>query len=113
MLVKSLVVSVAAALLGPTIGIATFFVANSNYSGLPFSASVETMELLLAQPDDREVITSSGAWSGPSALERRLDTAATTQPSGLGVWRTVVKCPEGQALAENGRFWSSSIPPPT
>jgi hypothetical protein len=113
MLVKSLVVSVVAALLGPTLGIATFFVANSNYSGLPFSASVETMGLLLAQPDDLEVITSSGAWYGPSALERSLDTAAAAQPSGLGVWQTVVKCPEGQALAENGRCWSSSIPPPT
>ena len=68
MLVKSLVVSVAAALLGPTLGIATFFLANSNYSGLPFSASVETMGLLLAQPDDREVATPSAAWYGPSAL---------------------------------------------
>jgi hypothetical protein len=106
MLVKSLVVSVAAALLGPTLGIATFFLANSNYSGLPFSASVEAMGLLLAQPDDREVVTPSGAWYGPSAQERRLDTAATAQPS-------VVNCPEGQALSENGRCWSSSIPPPT
>jgi len=112
MLVKSLVVSVAAALLGPTLGIAAFFLANSNYPSQPFSASTQEMGLI-AQPDHREVARTfapSGPWYGPSAQERKLDTAAADLPSGLGVWQTVVNCPEGQALSENGRCQSSIRP---
>jgi hypothetical protein len=117
MLVKSLVVSVAAALLGPTLGIATFFLTNGNSpNSHSFSASVQTTGLL-AQPDHREVTRTfapSGAWYGPSAQERKLDTAAADLRSGLlGVWQTVVNCPEGQALSEDGRCRSSSSRPPT
>lgn len=112
MIVKSLAVSVAAALLGPTLGIATFFLANSNYPGQSFSASTQELRLL-AQSDHREVARTfapSGAWYGPSVQGRKLDTAAADLPSGLGVWQTVVNCPEGQALSENGRCQPSIRP---
>jgi hypothetical protein len=115
MLVKSLIVSVAAAVLGPTLGIATFFLANSTYPSQSLSASTQEMGLI-ARPDHREVARAfapSGAWYGPSAQERKLDTAAADLPSGLGVWQTVVNCPEGQALSKDGRCRPSSIRPPT
>jgi hypothetical protein len=117
MLVKSLAVSVAAALLGPTLGIATFFLANSNSpSSRPLSTSQHQQVGLVTPPAHREVIRSfapSETWYGPRAEVRKLDTAAVDLPRELGAWQTVVRCPEGQALSEDGRCWSSNTRPPT
>jgi hypothetical protein len=116
MLMKSLAVSVAAALLGPTLGIATFFLANGNSaSSQPLSTSPDQQVGLVTQPN-REVVRSfapSETWYGPRAEVRKLDTAAADLPRELGAWQTVVRCPEGKALSEDGRCRSSNTRPPT
>jgi hypothetical protein len=106
MLLKSLAVSVAAALLGPTLGIAMFFLANSD------SASGQQ----LATATQREVVRSfapSETWYDPSAQAIEVQAAAAELPGGLGSWQTVVRCPDGQALSEDGRCRSSDTQPPT
>jgi hypothetical protein len=100
MLLKSLAVSVAAALLGPTLGIAMFFLADSNSArGQPLVTATR-----------HEVVRSfapSETWYDPSAQ------AVEVQALGLGSWQTVVRCPDGQALSEDGRCRSSDTQPPT
>lgn len=117
MLLKSLAVSVAAALLGPTLGIATFFLANgSSPSSEPLSTSLHQQVELVMPPADRDVIRSfapSQAWYGPSDEVGKLDTAAADLPRELGTWQTVVRCPEGKALSEDGRCRPSDTRPPT
>ena len=96
MLLKSLAVSVAAALLGPTLGIAMFFLADSN--------SASGQQLITAT--QHEVVRSfapSETWYGPSAQAVEVRAAAAELPGGLGSWQTVVRCPDGQALSEDGR----------
>lgn len=97
MLLKSLAVSVAAALLGPTLGIAMFFLADSN--------SASSQQLITAT--QHEVVGSFV----PQAAE--VQAAAAELPGGLGSWQTVVRCPDGQALSEDGRCRSSNTQPPT
>jgi hypothetical protein len=97
MLLKSLAVSVAAALLGPTLGIAMFFLADSN--------SASSQQLITAT--QHEVVGSFA----PKAVE--VQAAAAEFPGGLGSWQTVVRCPDGQALSEDGRCRSSNTQPPT
>jgi len=86
MLLKSLAVSVAAALLGPTLGIAMFFLANSDSASGQQLASAQAIEV---------------------------QAAAAELPGGLGSWQTVVRCPDGQALSKDGRCRSSDTQPPT
>jgi hypothetical protein len=100
MLLKSLVVSVAAALLGPALGIAAFYLANSGYPDQPVSTSIRTF-------------APSAVWYDPSVPKHRLDTAAADLPPDVGGWKTVVNCPDGQALSADGRCHSSSTRPPT
>jgi hypothetical protein len=114
MLVKSLAVSVAAALLGPTLGIAMFFLANSN-SASSQPLSTEQQVGLVTAPAQREVIrsfTPSETWYDPSAQVAEVHAAATSLAGGLGAWQTVVR-PDGQALSEDGRCRSSDTRPPT
>ena len=106
MLLKSLAVSVAAALLGPTLGIAMFFLANSN--------SASGQQLITAS--QHEVVGSfapSETWYGPSAQAVEMLAAAAELPGGLGSWQTVVRCPDGKALSEDGRCRSSNTQAPT
>lgn len=100
MLVKSLALSVAAALLGPTLGIALFFLANSNlYAQPPALAVSETL---------RQVSFAPGQpWYATGAYERKLNTAAADD------WQTVVRCPDGQTIADNGRCLSPTARPQT
>ena len=118
MLLKSLAVSVVAASLGPTLGIAMFFLANSSGSpsSHPPSTSLHQQVELVTPPAHRDVIRSfvpSEAWYGPSGEVGKLDTAAADLPRELGTWQTVVRCPEGQALSEDGRCPPSDTRPPT
>jgi hypothetical protein len=91
MVVKTLVVSLAAALLGPTLGIATFFLANAivlSQSPPPFAQDPRVMSFAPAD-----------LWSGSQAQQGNLDTAAADLATEQGDWQTVVKCPDGQPLS--------------
>jgi hypothetical protein len=124
MLVKSLVIATAAALLAPTIGIAAFFVANSdNFSGQATMITVSARKLgpmtELVQAETIRTFAPQGLWFDPAAsvVQEPKTIAARTTPD-PAAWHTVVSCPEGQALAEDGRcpapkIESSSIQPPS
>ena len=108
MLLKSLVISVAAAVLGPTIGIGMFFLANDDYSS-SHTTSFSGEARLVTEPGHREVFkmfAPPGPWYNPTLIgvhERKIDTAAGDPVSERSSWHTVVSCAEGQALSEDGR----------
>ena len=100
MLLKSLAVSVAAALLGPALGVAMFFLANSSAGGQPLANS---QARVVAQPAGSGLVRSfapSENWYAHVATEE------------LGAWQTVVRCPDGQALPPGGRCQPSDTRPP-
>lgn len=100
MLLKSLAVSVAAALLGPALGVAMFFLANSSAGGQPLAYS---QARVVAQPAGSDLVRSfapSENWYAHVATEE------------LGAWQTVVRCPDGQALPAGGRCQPSDTQPP-
>ena len=109
MLLKSLVVSVAAALLGPTLGIATFLAVNGAYPSQPFAASSQVADET-AQPAPRiRAFAPSGLWYGQVAEERQLSTASAESDG----WQTVVSCPDGQTLSGDARCQTSTQRPQT
>jgi hypothetical protein len=110
MLLKSLVVSVAAALLGPTLGIATFLAVNGAYPNQPLAASSQIADET-AQPTPLALMAfaPSGPWYG-NVQERELGTAtADISPEASG-WQTVVSCPDGQTLSGDARCQTSKRP---
>ena len=117
MLVKSLVISTAAALLGPTIGVALFLVANSDHITVTARKLGPVTELV--QAETIRTFAPQGLWLDPAAsIMQKPKTIAARTTSDPAAWHTVVSCPEGQALAEDGRcpapkIKSSSIRPPS
>jgi hypothetical protein len=115
MLLKSLVVSVAAALLGPTLGIATFLAVNGAYPSQPLAASSQIADET-AQPAPRIALMAfapSGPWYGQNVQERELSTAAADISPEAGGWQTVVSCPDGQTLSGDARCQTSTQRPQT
>jgi hypothetical protein len=113
MLLKSLVVSVAAALLGPTLGIATFLAVNGAYPSQPFAASSQVADET-AQPAPRiRAFAPSGLWYAQNVQERELSTAAADLSPEAGGWQTVVSCPDGQTLSGDARCQTSTQRPQT
>ena len=110
MLLKSLVVSVAAALLGPTLGIATFLAVDGAYSGQPLASPQVADET--AQPAPRIALRAfapSGLWYAQNVLS----TAAADLSPEAGGWQTVVSCPDGQTLSGDARCQTSTQRPQT
>jgi hypothetical protein len=94
---KALAISVAAALLGPAIGIGVFLAGNAeplrDKAGSP-QARVADPVTESNQADVIRTFAPPGLWSTP----------ATTQHSPkLEPWRTAVSCSDGQPLGENAR----------
>jgi len=114
MLLKSLVVSVAAALLGPTLGIAAFLAVNGAYPSQPLASSQIADEM--AQPAPHIALRAfapSGLWYGQNVQERELSTAAADISPEAGGWQTVVSCPDGQTLSGDARCQTSTQRPQT
>jgi hypothetical protein len=118
MLAKSLIISMLAALLGPTIGVGIFLTANRHYwdgQATSFSPSAREVEQV-TQPGHAEVTRTFAPpepWVNPASIgaqERKPETAAAALPSPeLASWHTVVSCPEDQPLAEDGRCPSPKL----
>jgi len=111
MLVRILVTSVAAALLGPAIGIGVFVMANKDHSGgRPTSFSMtQTREIgsasEMGQAEDIRTFTPQGRWLGSPATrvqEPKLKAAAARPSREPGHWHTVVSCPSGEPLSGDG-----------
>jgi hypothetical protein len=115
MLVKSIVISTAAALLGPTIGVALFLVANSDRAGEATSPTVATREGLETELGEAEVIrnfASQGVHLDLASIlapERKPQVAAAATAESAA-WRTVVICAVGQP-AKDGRCPAPEIVP--
>jgi hypothetical protein len=100
MLMKSIVISTAAALLGPTIGVAVFFVANSDRGGQSISATA-TREGSETELDGAGVIRNfapEGVHLGSTSIlapkpKPQVSAPATAESA---AWRTVIICAEGQ-----------------
>jgi hypothetical protein len=112
MLVRTLVTSVAAALLGPAIGIGVFIMANRDHSGgQPTSISMtQTRQagsaIETGQAEDIRTFTPQGWWlSSPATRvqEPKLKTAAARPSREPAHWHTVVSCPSGEPLPGDGR----------
>ena len=107
MLVKSILISTAAALLGPIIGVAVFFMADSDRGAQATSPTVSTRVGPVTELGEAEVIRSFA----PQGVDLRFasilvperkpqGSAARTAES--AAWRTVVTCAVGEP-AEDGR----------
>jgi len=112
MLVRTLVTSVAAALLGPAVGIGVFIMANRDHSdGQATSISMtQTREagsaIETGQAEDIRTFTPQGRWLGSPATrvqEPKLKTAAARPSREPAHWHTVVSCPSGEPLPGDGR----------
>jgi hypothetical protein len=107
MLMKSLAISLVAALLGPTVGVGVFLLTNGDRFGgettLPIRAAGPVPEF--NQAEVVRTFAQPRLWLGPAtgALESSAKTPATHPSSELAAWRTVVRCPEGEPLAQTGR----------
>jgi len=111
MLVRPLIMSIAAALMAPAIGIGVFLMTNRNHSGgQPISVSMSpTPETGAAiETGQAEVIRTfapQGRWLGSPATrvqEARLKPAAARPSREPGPWHTVVSCPRGEPLPGDG-----------
>lgn len=111
MLVRTLVTSVAAALLGPAIGIGAFLMANRDHSGAqPTSISMSpTREagsaIETGQAKDIRTFTPQGRWLGSPATrvqEPKLKAADARPSREPAAWHTVVSCPSGEPLPGDG-----------
>ena len=109
MFLNSLVLSVAAAVLAPTIGVAMFFMVGSYDSGQPTVISA-TPSLKAEQTTDSGQTEISGRfvpqepWRASAATapqERKPETAAARESTEPGTWQTTVSCP-GAPLPEEG-----------
>ena len=112
MLVRTLVTSVAAALFGPAVGIGVFIMANRDHSGgQPTSISMTQTRaagsaIETGQAEDIRTFTPQGRWLGSPATgmqEPKLKTAAARPSREPATWHTVVSCPSGKPLPEDGR----------
>ncbi len=113
MLLKSLAVSVAAAVLGPTLGIATFLAVNGADQPLAASSQVADGTTQLVPPIALRAFAPSGSWYVSNAEGRALSTAAADLAPESGGWQTVVSCPDGQTLSGDARCQSSTQRPQT
>ena len=117
MLLKSLVMSVVAAVLGPTIGVAMFLMANSDGSDLPkLNSASHSQEAGPATGSGQTEVSGAflpqAPWLASAATgvqERKPETAAAGWSTELGMWQTTVSCPEGQPLTEEGPCPSPEI----
>ena len=113
MLLKSLAVSVAAAVLGPTLGIATFLAVNGAQQPVAASSQVADETVQAAPSIALRAFAPSGSWYVPSAEDRPLSTAAADLSPESGGWQTVVSCPDGQTLSGDARCQASTQRPQT
>jgi hypothetical protein len=118
MLAKTLVMSVAAAIFGPIIGIGVFLITNTDYFGhstRSFAASgAETGPPMDSrQTNVVRMFAPSGQWLDPvsiSGQKPKAETAvASSSSTELDPWRTVVSCQDGQPLNEDSRCSSPEI----
>ena len=111
---KSLAISLGAALLGPTIGVGVFLLANgdriSGETALPIQAAGPVPDF-----DQAGVRTFAqpSLWLGlkPSGgLEPSAQTPAAHASPKLAAWLTVVRCPEGEPLPQTGNCSAPAWP---
>ena len=101
--------SAAAAVLGPTIGIAVFFMPNrDNVSGPATSFTVSTRGTgpVTEFAEDLRSFAPRGLWLNlaPSVVQERKPQAATVATSSEPTaWPAVVTCSEGRSVREDGR----------
>jgi hypothetical protein len=112
MLVRTLITSVAAALLGPAVGMGVFVMTNRDHSGgqPPSISMTQTREagsaIETGQAEDIRTFTPQGRWLGSPATrvqEPKLKTAAARPSREPAHWHTVVICPSGEPLPGDGR----------
>ena len=117
MLLKSLVVSIAAAVLAPTIALVIFIVAHSDDSAQPKLISA-TPRLNAEQATDfgqtkisgRFVLQEPWRASAVTAVhEPKTEPAAARSFTTMAAWLTTVSCPGGQPLPEEGHCPSRKI----
>jgi hypothetical protein len=114
MLLKSLAVSVAAALLGPTLGIATFLAVDGAYPAQPLAAASSPIAAETTPGAPRTALRAfapSGLWYGQGAEDRPLSTAAADLSADQSGWQTVVSCPDGRTLSGEGSCQSATQRP--
>ncbi len=106
-MMKSIVLSIAAALIGPAIGIAIFFTAHSDHLGGATTSLAESNgDATVADLDKDEAIKTFVPQGLPidafpvSVPERKPDSTQGKAES--GEWRTVVRCALGPAT-QDGR----------
>ena len=117
MLVKSIVISIAAALLGPTIGVALFFMANSDRGGKATSPTVVTREGLGTELGEAEVIRNFAPQGAHLDLASILVTERRPQVAASGTvesapWRTVVIRAVGQPTKDGRCPAPETVPRP-
>lgn len=117
MLVKSIVMSTAAAFLGPTIGVALFFLANSDRGGKATSPTVVTREGLGTELGEAEVIRNFAPQGAHLDLASILVTERRPQVAASGTvesapWRTVVICAVGQPTKDGRCPAPETVPTP-
>ena len=114
--VKALAISLVAALVGPTIGVGVFLLADGDRWGgetasIPTRAAGSVTEFGQAQ---ERTFAAPRLWPGPmltDAPERRAKTLLAQPSPELAPWRTVVSCPAGDTLLETGHCPSLEWPP--
>lgn len=103
--------SIAAALMAPAIGIGAFLMANRDHSAAqPKSISMsptreEASAIESGQVKDIRTFTPQGRWLGSSATrvqEPKLKAAAVLPSREPNSWHTVVSCPSGGPIPEDG-----------
>ena len=107
MLVKSILISTAAALIGPAIGIAMFFMAHGNHLGGPATSPTEAAReepvAELGKAEAMKTFVPQWLHLDPDSIivpERKPQPAGEVIES--GAWRTVVRCASGLAIIKEG-----------
>ena len=118
MLVKSILISTAAALIGPAIGIATFFMAHGNHLGGPATSPTEAAReepvAELGKAEAMKTFVPQWLHLDPDPIlvpERKPQPAGEVIES--GGWRTVVRCASGLAIKEGSCPLPEIVPTPT
>ena len=118
--VKALAISALAALVGPTVGVGVFLLANgangdrfAGQTALPVQAAPPVTKFDYAEV--MRTFAEPRLWPGPKStvMPERREIGATELSPELAAWRTVVGCPDGQPLPETGRCPAPDWPRPT